>query len=130
MAVNEDGKYTKLTDETIKLLEQAFAMDCSVVEACLFANISTPTYYAWIKNNPALDKRFSELRATPFLKARKTIVKNLDNPQYAFEYMKRKKKDEFSERSEVDVAVSKSFNKVLDEIEHEETINGQKVEDK
>jgi hypothetical protein len=98
MAVNEDGKYTKLTDETIKRLEEAFAMDCPVTEACLFANITTPTYYAWIKKNPSLELRFNALRETPFLVARNTINKAIkENPQYAFEYMKRKKKKEFGD---------------------------------
>lgn len=102
MAVNEDGKYTKLTPETIKLLEEAFAMDCPIVEAILHANISYQTYYNWIEKNPKMKKRFEELRNRPYLLARTTINKAIQqNPQYAFEYMKRKKKDEFSERSEL-----------------------------
>lgn len=62
MAVNEEGKFTKLTPETIKLLEDAFAMDCSIVEACLNANIRTQTYYNWIKDNPELAERFKFLK--------------------------------------------------------------------
>ena len=98
MAVNKDGKYTKLTDDTIRLLEEAFAIDCPITEACLFADISTPTYYAWIKDNPELEKRFNELRERPFLKARKTIMKGIgENYNNAMDYMKRKKKKEFGD---------------------------------
>lgn len=97
MAINKDGKFTKLTEETIKKLEEAFAMDCSITEACLYANIRTQTYYNWIEKNANLKERFDELRESPFLKARQTIIKNLDNPQYAFEYMKRKKRLEFGD---------------------------------
>lgn len=98
MAVNKDGKFTKLDDKTIKLLEEAFAMDCPVTEACLFANITTPTYYSWIKKNPKLEERFNALRENPFLIARTTILKGIsESPQYAFEYMKRKKRKEFGD---------------------------------
>jgi hypothetical protein len=102
MAVNEDGKYTKFTESTIKLLEEAFAMDCPIVEAVLHANISVQTYYNWIKDNPNLEKRFEELRNRPYLIARQTINKAIkENPQYAFEYMKRKKKKEFGDNVDV-----------------------------
>jgi hypothetical protein len=98
MAVNEDGKYTKLTPETIKLLEEAFAMDCPIVEAILHANISYQTYYNWIEKNPKMKERFEELRNRPYLLARTTINKAIqENPQYAFEYMKRKKRKEFGD---------------------------------
>ena len=119
MAVNKDGKYTKFTDDTIKLLEEAFAMDCPVTEACLKANISEPTYYAWIKKNPELEPRFKHLRNNPYLIARTTIIKAIkENPQYAFEYMKRKKKGEFGDKLELDtnlkveVKFDDSFNKI------------------
>lgn len=91
----------KLDDLTVKTIEEALALDCSIEEVCLMANISRQTYYNWINSFPELKERFDILRATPFLKARKTINDSLANPQYAFEYMKRKKKGEFSERQEL-----------------------------
>lgn len=90
----------KLDDITVKKIEEALAMDCSIEEVCLMANISKQTFYNWQNSFPELKERFDLLRATPFLKARDTIIKSLDNPQHAFEYMKRKKKNEFSERLE------------------------------
>lgn len=102
MAVNKDGKFTKLEPNTIKLLEEAFAMDCPIVEAVLHANISIQTYYNWIEKNPKMKERFEELRNRPYLKARKTIMKAIEvNPQYAFEYMKRKKRGEFGDTVDV-----------------------------
>lgn len=97
----EAGRPSKMTPETVMKLEEVFSLDGTVEEACFYADISRNTYYEWIKDNPALGDRFQALRQRPFLKARQTIVKNLDTPQYAFEYMKRKKKDEFSERNEL-----------------------------
>ena len=43
MAVNEEGKYTKLTTETVNKLEEVFALDGTIEEACLFAYISIKT---------------------------------------------------------------------------------------
>lgn len=104
---------SKLDDETVKIIEQYLAMDCSIEEVCLMANISKQTYYNWINSFPELKEKFDLLRATPFLKARKTIVDSLSNPQYAFEYMKRKKKAEFSERQEMTGADGKDLQPVL-----------------
>jgi hypothetical protein len=91
----------KLDDTTVKKIEEASALDCSIKETCLYANITRQTYYNWINSFPELKERFDILRSTPFLKARRTIVESLKEPQHAFEYMKRKRKKEFSERTEM-----------------------------
>lgn len=116
MAVNSQGKFTKLTDDVVKKLEEIFLLDGTVEEACFFAGISKQTLYNWYKDNPKMQERMDALRNEPFLKARRTIVKNLENPQYAFEYMKRKKKDEFSERAELTAKDGKDLNPTTEEL--------------
>lgn len=91
---------TKFDDLTVKKLEEAFAMDCTIGEACLFAGISRVTYYEWIKKHPDLANRFEELRENPVLKARSTIIKNLDNVGTSQWYIERKRKGEFASRQE------------------------------
>ena len=92
-------------------------LDGTVEEACFFfAGISKQTLYNWYKDNPKMQERMDALRNEPFLKARRTIVKNLENPQYAFEYMKRKKKDEFSERAELTGKEGKDLNPTTEEL--------------
>ncbi len=100
---NPEGKQKspKLTEDTIRKLEEAFAIDASVKEACYYADISTDTYYRWIKEYPELSYKLERLREKPVLKARQTVVRSLDNPDYAFKYLERKKKDEFSPRQEL-----------------------------
>ncbi len=107
---NGGGRPTTITEETIKKLEEVFSLDGTLGEACFYANISHQTYYNILDKKPELVERFKALRQKPFLLARKTIVQNLNNPQYAFEYMKRKKKDEFSERNEVTGAEGEAIN--------------------
>lgn len=94
------GRPTKLTQETIDKLEAVFAYGGTDEEACLYADISHTALYNYQQKHPEFVERKERLKQTPFLKARKTIYNALDTPQYAFEFMKRKKKDEFSERVE------------------------------
>lgn len=95
------GRPTKMTPEVVTKLEEVFALDGTVEEACFYAGISRNAYYEWIKAKPELNDRFEELRQRPFLKARQTIVKNLDQPEHAKWYMERKKKLEFAQRNEM-----------------------------
>jgi len=101
MAVNDNGKYTKLTENVVNKLEEIFALDGTVEEACLFADISKQTYYNWINSDPQMKARFDALRNTPVLEARRTVVKGLkENYSNAMDYLSRKKKLEFSTRTE------------------------------
>ena len=102
MATNKAGKYTKLTDETIKKLEEVFAIDGTIEEACFYADIRTQTYYNWIKEKPELKVRFDELRNRPVLKARQEVMKGLNCYSNAMDYLKRKKALEFGDRLVVD----------------------------
>jgi hypothetical protein len=101
---NPQGKQkrSKLTPETIKKLEEVFSMDGSVPEACYYANISEPTYYAWIKENPALEEQFKRLKQRPILKARQIVMQRMsDSYQNAMDYLKRKKRLEFGDNIDV-----------------------------
>lgn len=97
----EVTKPVKMTDDIVKKLEEVAALDGTVEEMCFWAKISKQTYYNWIDSFPEMKERFDALRQRPFLKARQTIIKSLDEPHNAFRYMERKKKDEFSERKEL-----------------------------
>lgn len=91
----------KLTAETIRKLEYVFSIDGTVLEACYFAGISQDTFYRWVREFPELSEKFNILRQNPVLKARQAVVGALDNPEYAFKYLERKMKKEFSLRTEL-----------------------------
>lgn len=103
----------EFTEEVVKKLEEAFALDSSIEEACFYADISRQTYYLKIKERPELSDRFEELRQRPFLKARQTLVKSLDQPEHAKWYMERKKKIEFAGRTEMTGAEGKDLGDSL-----------------
>jgi hypothetical protein len=94
------GRPTVFTPETIQKLEYVFAMDGSVEEACFYADIGRSSYYQFLKQNPEFADRFDALRQKPILAARKTVVNSLNNPDNAFRYLERKRKNEFSPRIE------------------------------
>jgi len=107
------GRPPKLTETTVKKIEEGAALGCTDTEIALKAGISRTTFYEWIKNDPALADRLDELREKPFLKARQTIVDSLDNPKDAQWYMERKKKGEFALRTELTGAEGEQLGTVV-----------------
>jgi hypothetical protein len=96
------GRPSKKTDQVVKKLEEAAALDCTIEEMCFYAGISKPTYYQYLSDDPALLDRLEALRNEPVLAARTTIVEAVKkNPQTAAWYLERKRKKEFAERREL-----------------------------
>ena len=96
----KEGRPTVMTPEVLRKLEEAFAIGCSDVEACVYADIWSSTLYDYQKANPKFAERRDQLRERPVLKARQTVVKNLDAPEHAKWYLERKKKLEFGAKDE------------------------------
>lgn len=93
------GRPTVMTEEVKGKLHEAFAMGCSNREACIYAGISEPTLDKYNKKDPEYKKRSEELKDTPVLHARSTIVKSVQSsPYYALKFLERRKSDEFSVR--------------------------------
>lgn len=126
----EVGRPQEWGEEIVKKLEEVFAIDGTVSEACFYAGISRQLYYTYVKENAEegseerkLYDRFQALRERPVLKARQTIVKGLDDINNAQWYLARKKKNEFSSRQEITgkdgkelVSLSGEKKKKLDEL--------------
>lgn len=94
---------SKMTEENINKLKEAFAIDATIEEACFYANIAIPTYYNWIEKNPKLLNEFNALRNKPVLKARQEVVMGLDGDKhFSFQYLKSKRKEEFGEKMTVE----------------------------
>ena len=91
---------TKRTVEVTNKIEEVAALDGSVEEMAYYAGVHRDTLYLWLKQDKEFSDRIQELRERPVLKARQTIVKSLDTPDGAKWYLERKKKLEFSTRSE------------------------------
>lgn len=93
----------------VEALFNVCKIDASVEEMCYHAGITVHQYNHFRE----IHDKFSDIKAIlnkyPDIKARQTVVKALDNPQHAFEYLKRKRKQEFSERQEMTGADGQPF---------------------
>lgn len=115
--MKKPGRPSKITNQTVKKLEEAFALDCPVTEACIYAGISRQTYYELIKKKPELSDRFEQLKQKPILKARKVIIDKIgDSYGNAMDYLKRKRRAEFGDHKEI-AFEQKTMGEILDEIE-------------
>lgn len=98
----DTGRPTEMTPETIVLLEQAWSMGCSDLEACLHANIGKTTLYNYQNEHPEFVERKQILKEKLVLKARAVIAESLNNKDEntAKWYLERKRKEEFSTKVE------------------------------
>jgi hypothetical protein len=73
------GRPTKMTPETIKLLEEAWMLGCTDLEACLKADITTQTLTTYQNANLKFLDRKDILKTTQVLKARQVLATSLDS---------------------------------------------------
>lgn len=79
MAKSNAGRPTKMTDEVIRLLLDAYSWGCTDREACCFAGIVPSTLYKYCEENPEFTERKETLKDQPVMKARKIIKAALDD---------------------------------------------------
>lgn len=97
------GRPTVRTPEVDTKIEQAAALGASYEEIAFYAGIHRNTLYRWAQEDEELKGRIEELQQQPILKARQTVIQSLGDPDRAFRYLERKRKAEFSLRTETDV---------------------------
>lgn len=111
------GRPSVDTPEVRKKIEEATALDATIEEICFYADISKPSYYAILGKDPEFSARLDALREKPVLLARQRVVKGIaESYQNAMDYLKRKKKSEFSERQEVTGADGAAVQVQLSEV--------------
>lgn len=108
------GRPTVMTESVVNKLIEVFAIGGTDEEACYYADISKQTLYDYQKIHPDFVDRKEALKERPILKARQTVVKALDDPNYAFKYLEKKRKKEFGVSLELSGEISSKIIK-LDE---------------
>lgn len=100
------GRPTVMTAQVIAKLEQASAVGCPFTEAAIFAGIHYATLQRYFDKHPHFRDRLLELQDHPVLAARTNVVHDIrvnKSVSTSFEYLKRKRRDEFAEKSELDI---------------------------
>jgi hypothetical protein len=102
----ETGRPTVMTPETISKLEEAFSVGATDKEAIFLANISSATFYAYCKEHPEFSERKEALKDMPKYRARKNIVNKINDGDVPVSqwYAERKAKEEFSNRTDLNVS--------------------------
>lgn len=95
------GRPTIMTQDKIDKLVEAFKYGASDVEACAYADIATTTLYKYQEKNPDFADYKAKLKELPIFTARKSVVDRLPkDPELALKFLERRKRDEFSLRTE------------------------------
>ena len=90
-----------MTPEILSKLEHAFALGCTDLEACFYAEIGKTTLYNYQELNPEFAERKEELKNRPIFLARTSVINGIQtDADLALKFLERKCKDEFSMKSE------------------------------
>lgn len=101
---SKGGRPSATTSDVVAKLTEAFKLDVTVEEACAYAGISKDTYYRKTKSDPAFSDEMERARLFASWKARRSVIGGMEHdPHLALKYLERKRKAEFSPRSEIDV---------------------------
>lgn len=96
------GRKTVMTPEVVAKLEMGYLYGYTDTECCFFAGIDRATLYRYCVKNPDFATRKEQLKHNTILVAKKTVAENLESdPKLAFNYLKAKCSEEFSERKEI-----------------------------
>ena len=98
-------------DEGIKALEPYFKLGCNVKRACSYAGIPRTTVQTWIEADEMLRLKVTSWQNEMSVQARKNWRKKLESEDYlaSAEWLKKKEKDEFSDRTELTGADGKDL---------------------
>ena len=78
MAKSNAGRPTVMTEGAIRLLEAAFLVGATDLEACVHADISKTSLYKYCEENPEFAERKETLKNQPTLKAKLIVNTALD----------------------------------------------------
>ena len=97
-----NGRPTKMTEETVKKLLDAFSYSFTDEEACIYADISKKTLYNYCDKFPDFLHQKEVLKKKPNIKAKMNWIKKINDTDYqaSKEWLERKARDEFSTKSE------------------------------
>jgi len=103
---NSVGRPTVMTENVLAKLEEAFLIGCSDLEACLVADISKDALYDYQTKHPEFTERKELLKQNPILAARRSAFRGFaEDHAHALKFLERKKRDEFSLKTEQDIKV-------------------------
>ena len=104
---NPGGRPTKMTEDTLKKLEEAFKYGCPDVEACYHAGISRQTLYNYQEKYPEFIDQKERWKNNPNFLARRNAVLALEEVDTDMSkwWLGNKLNNEFNTRQKNDIGV-------------------------
>lgn len=112
------GRPTVMTKQVILKLHYAFNIGCTDREAAIYAGIGASTLARFAKEHPEFWEQKEEWKESPVLAARANVVTSIKSYKSiadSWEYLRRKRKEEFAELRKNELKVERALT--LDEIE-------------
>jgi len=109
---NKGGRPTVMTENTVRILEDAFSNGATDIEACFLAGISKQSLYDYQKKHPEFTDRKAALKEMTKYKAKQVVRKKIEegDEKTATWFLERKGKDEgYSLRQEITGAGGKEI---------------------
>lgn len=100
MEPNPVGRPSKITEEILQRLQIAFLAGATDEEACAFVGISPKTLYTYQDQYPEFTQQKEAWKKNPILRAKFTVVTNLDRVGNAQWYLERRSKAEFGKEED------------------------------
>jgi len=88
----------------------ASRLNANLNASCSYAGITEKTYYNYINEYPEFLQEIENFRNEPYLRAVTSVVKNLDDPEFALKYLERTARNEFARETNI-VAQVEQTNK-------------------
>ena len=89
-------------EEVIRTLEPFFKLGCNLKKACAYAGVPYTTVFTWVDSDEELRIKITAWQNEMNAKARQVLKQSMESgdKSTALEWIKRKEKDEFSDRTE------------------------------
>jgi ACT domain-containing protein len=116
VATKTRGRPTVFDYDAVRKLEQAFAIGCTVEEACSISGVSRSAYYKKLEDDTQFMDKMERAKLFMIIQARHTVYNAIraGDIKTSMWYLERKRKDEFSTKTELTIEPSLQLDNFTD----------------
>jgi hypothetical protein len=117
VATRTRGRPTVFDYDAVRKLEQAFAIGCTVDEACSISGVSRSAYYKKLEDDSYFMNKMERAKLFMIIQARHTVFKAIQagDVKTSMWYLERKRRDEFGVNTQHQQVPEISFDEFTDE---------------
>lgn len=122
------GRPTKLTNDVVKKLEEAFKYDFTIDEACYYAGISRESYYNYCEKDKTFLTKMDAAKAFVAMAAKKNVARAITDEnsiENSWKYLQKRQPDLYSEKQKIETNSAVTLEEVLKSLEEQEDVLGE-----